>query len=155
MGADNTTLVQFLIAHGADPNKNLRGESRTPLECGAYSASIPTLALLLDTGAQKKTRSPLVIAAREGRADIVTYLLDRGVDVNEIPDNDDIYDNDRQHGLKNALCTAALEGKAEIVKLLLERGADRDIRDTLGKSALDLAVTNDHKECIEMLSEGQ
>lgn len=155
MGADKTTLVKFLLARGADPNRNLRGESHTALECAAYSASIPTLILLLDAGAQIKTRSALVMAAREGRTDVVAYLLDRGADVDEVPDNDDIYDNERQLGLGNALCTAARTGKAEVVKLLLERGANRQVRDTLGRTPLDLAELNHHSGCKELLSQGE
>lgn len=155
MGADKTTLVKFLLARGADPNRNLRGESRTALECAAYSASIPTLILLLDAGAQIKTRSALVMAAREGRTDVVAYLLDRGADVDEVPDNDDIYDNERQLGLGNALCTAARAGKAEVVKLLLERSANRQAKDTLGRSALDLAELNYHSDCKDVLSQGE
>lgn len=91
--ADKTTLVKFLLARGADPNRNLRGEIFTALECAAYSASIPTLTLLLDASAQIKTRSALTTAAYEGRTDVVAYLLDRGADVDEVPDNENIYDN--------------------------------------------------------------
>ena len=86
---------------------------------------------------------------------MVAYLLDRGADVDEVPDNDDIYDNERQLGLGNALCTAARAGKVEVVKLLLERGAKRQARDTLGRTALDLAELNHHSDCKELLSQGE
>lgn len=151
MGADDTALVRFLISHGADPNRNLRGESRSALECGAYSSSIPTLKLLLDAGAQMKTRSALTIAARKGRTDVVAYLLDRGAEIDEIPDNEDIYDNDRQYGIGNALSIAAREGKVDVVRFLLERGANRTVQDTLGKKPLDLAKINNHAKCVEIL----
>lgn len=84
------------------------------LECAAYSASIPTLTLLLDAGAQIKTRSALTTAAYEGRTDVVAYLLDRGADMDEVPDNENVYDNARRLGLRNALCTAAGAGKTEV-----------------------------------------
>lgn len=86
---------------------------------------------------------------------MVAYLLDRGADVDEVPDNENIYDNARRLGLRNALCTAAGAGKTEVVKLLLERGANRQARDTLGRSALDLAKLNHHSDCKKVLSQGK
>lgn len=148
-GSDKTTLVKFLLARGADPNRNLYGERSTALECAAYSASISTLKLLLDAGAQIKSRSALTCAAREGRTDVVAYLLDRGADVDEVPDNEDLFDDSERFGIGNALCTAACAGK---VNLLLERGANRQVRDTWGRSALDLAKLNHHADCEKVLS---
>lgn len=151
-GSDKTTLVKFLLARGADPNRNLYGERSTALECAAYSASISTLKLLLDAGAHIKSRSALTLAAREGRTDVVAYLLDRGADVDEVPDNEDLFDDSERFGIGNALCTAACAGKTEVVNLLLERGANRQVRDTWGRSALDLAKLNHHADCEKVLS---
>jgi hypothetical protein len=45
---------------------------------------------LLDTGAHLKGRSVLRIAAREGRLDVTALFLERGVDINEFPKNEDL-----------------------------------------------------------------
>lgn len=83
---------------------------------------------------------------------MVAYLHDRGADVDEVPDNEDLFDDSERFGIGNALCTAACAGKTEVVSLLLERGANRQVRDTWGRSALDLAKLNHHADCEKVLS---
>ena len=73
-------MVRFLLSHGADPNANLRGAMRSPLECAAYSASVSTIDLLVQTGAKITGRSNLSIAAHEGKIEIMRYLLDHGAE---------------------------------------------------------------------------
>lgn len=46
--------------------------------------------ILIDYGVQLQGRQPLQEAAMIGRVNITERLLDRGVDVNGIPDSDDI-----------------------------------------------------------------
>lgn len=111
--------------------------------------------MLLDAGAQIKTRSALTRTAQDGRTDVVAYLLDRGADVDEIPDNDDLFDYPQRLGLGNALCMAAGAGNTEVVKLLLEHGANKQVRDAWGRGALDLAKLNHHSDCVKILSQGK
>lgn len=144
-------MVQFLLSRGADPNANTTLASSRALETATYSSSIPLLKALLDAGAELKHRSALPIAAGEGRTDAVLYLLDRGAVLDEIPDNPDILENALELGVKNALCKAAWKGQAAMVKLLLERGADASVRDTNGKSALELAEAGGHSACVDIL----
>ena len=49
------------------------------------------------------------------------------------------------------LMCAIKEGKTEIVKILLEAGADVNNKDNLGRTALDIAETNENKEIIDLL----
>ena len=42
-------------------------------------------------------------------------------------------------------------GKTDAVRLLLERGADKQIKDTAGWTAKEVAVTNGHNECARLL----
>ena len=70
-------------------NSSLR-VAPTPTETGAETSLPPwnvlrthllcisTLKLLLDAGAQIKSRSALTVAAKQGRTDVVAFLLDRG-----------------------------------------------------------------------------
>jgi ankyrin repeat protein len=107
---------------------------------------------LLDAGAHQNGRRALCIAAKEDRIDVATLLLERGSDINEIPDNDDINDLDRTAGVRNPLCEAAWQGKAAVLEFLLERGADAGIRDTMGRSALELAEMRGHESCVKVLN---
>lgn len=52
------------------------------------------LELLIDAGAEMATRSALSIAAREGRVEVVRYLLERGENIDEIPDDEDIFEKE-------------------------------------------------------------
>lgn len=70
---------------------------------------------------------------------MVAYLLDKGAVIDAIPDHPDLTDLNLESGLRTALCAAAWKGRPAIVKLLLERGADVRVRDTKGRSALELA----------------
>ena len=85
---------------------------------------------------------------------MVACLLDRGVDIDEVPDNPHIDAYDRAQGLKSALGVAAAYGRVQMVRLLLERGANEEIRDTLGRTALEIAEmrgTIACKECATVL----
>lgn len=140
--ADNLELVKFLIAHGADPNANLRSGRHTPLECAVLS-STSTMKALVDAGAQIQGHSTLQMAACYGKTDNISYLLDCGAPIDEVP-----------HGVyRSALSEAALNGNVTAVKLLLEKGADLDVKDRNGKSALDLAMKNNHAHCVDILRE--
>jgi hypothetical protein len=151
VGADNLDHVKFLLSLGADPNANTSGGLSSALELAAAMSSIPGVDALLDKGAVVKGSSVLPKAAGQDRTDMVAHLLDFGLAIDEIPDNAQIYDNARERGVKNALCMAAWLGKTEVVKLLLERGADASVADTNGRSALELAEMEEHKDCIDVL----
>lgn len=140
--ADNLELVKFLIAHGADPNANLRSGRHTPLECAVLS-STSTMKALVDAGAQIKGHSALQMAACYGKIDNISYLLDCGAPIDEVPCG--VY--------RSALSEAALNGNVKAVKLLLDKGADPDVKDRNGNSALELALMHKHVVCVDILRE--
>ena len=146
-------MVQLLLSRGADPNVNTDGGMYRALEQGAAISSIPVLEALLNAGAETTGRSVLSKAAYWGRTDVVAFLLDRGVAIDEVPKNGDLPLNTWELGVKNALCTAAWRGSADVVKLLLDRGADAGVKDSLGRSALELAEAEGNKACIHLLKE--
>jgi ankyrin repeat protein len=49
------------------------------------------------------------------------------------------------------LLRAALYGKLDALKILLEFGADKNIRDSQGRTALELAKKYNHSEIVEIL----
>jgi ankyrin repeat protein len=151
--SDDLDMVQFLLSRGADPNANTDGGMNRAVERGAATSSIPVLGALLDAGAETKGRSVLSKAAYWGRTDVVTFLLDRGLAIDEVPNNDDLLVNAWELGVKNALCTAAWRENADVVKLLLDRGADAGVKDSLGRSALELAEAKGDKACVDLLKE--
>lgn len=143
--------MKYLLEHGADPNANLRGDLYTALEIGAMFASPAVVDLLLTQGAQFEHRSALNKAASVGRLDNLRLLLDKGVAIDAIPDNENIADFARQSGVGTALHDAAGAGKVDAVLLLLERGANKLVRDTAGQMAREVALKKGHHECAKLL----
>jgi ankyrin repeat protein len=152
IGRNNQDMVKYLLSRVAEPNANTTIGASRALEAAAYRASLPILEALLDAGAELKGRRALPTAAGEGRTDAVAFLLERGADINEIPDNDDMYENERGLGVENALCQAAWRGQTDAVELLLERGADWSVKDTKGRSAWELAEMAGHASCTQILT---
>jgi ankyrin repeat protein len=148
---DDLDFLQFLLSRGADPNINHTLGMARSLEVAARDASIPVIETLMNAGSVVKGRRLLQYATIFGRTDVVAYLLDHGAAIDEIPDNPDLTDHHITAGLRNPLCEAAWRGQTAVLKLLLDRGADASIRDTNGKSALELAETEGHESCVDVL----
>jgi uncharacterized protein len=114
--------VQFLLEAGADPSGQ-RG----------YAAF------------KKKYQKPfepmwhLCQAAYGGRTEVTRLLLKAGADPNLA----------YGEGV-TALTIAAERGYGEIVRLLLDAGADKNYK-TLGGTALNLALRNNHKDVAELI----
>ena len=143
-------MLQFLLSRGADPNRNTNYGGATPLELAAYVSSVPIIETLLDAGAHYQGYKALANAAYYGRVNVITVLLDRGADIDAFPIKRGFYND---HVAMNALGSAAKNGKLAAVELLLERNADVDIRDTMGRSATDLARLHGHTRCAKVLDE--
>jgi hypothetical protein len=85
-------------------------------------------------------RTPLVVAAIYGHADVVGLLIERGADVNAIDNNE-----------LTALQNAAREGHEEVVRVLLSRGADSNRKGFDGSTALIRASRGGHLGVVRQL----
>jgi len=81
-----------------------------------------------------------------GRAAVVQLLLKHKADVNHDPGKESTY--------PSPLFAAVCMGKTAIVRVLLEAGAKTDLKDKDGRTALQHAVKNEHKEIEALLCNG-
>jgi ankyrin repeat protein len=148
-----------------------RYRGRTPLSWAVHGGDAALASMLLEHGAQVSARSiatgytdeceyygpidvnkqpsatlgetPLHIAVRSGRGDVVSLLLDHGAEINA-----------HEAGYQDVagmtpLHAAASRGDVELVKLLLDRGAAIDSEDSEGTTPLHLALV--HHDVVELL----
>jgi ankyrin repeat protein len=156
--SNDKRLVMFLLDHGADPNVGHLGFGKRygNVATAAVFASVDVMSALLAKGARLEQSGGLQLAARDGRLDMIRYLLAHDADIKEIPDEDPFYFEDTP-GWKEELGTAlhkAVDGKqAAVVSLLLDSGADATIRDPCGRTVLDRAkgAEGDNREIIHLL----
>ena len=77
--------------------------------------------------------TPLIVAAEEGRLDVVEFLVDSGANLNAR--------NDHNY---TALHWAAYHGHQDIVEFLIKNKADANIKDSTGSTPLQLAIVKGH-----------
>jgi hypothetical protein len=85
--------------------------------------------------------TPLHIAARHGKKEVVEFLIFREADINA---------KEGMNGL-TPLHEAVLSGSLEIVKLLVVKGAYINVRNFSGGTPLHLAVWHKNKKVVEFL----
>ena len=152
---DALGLVKSLLAHGANPNiqlkkpiigrhQNLVGdaaltEGATALARASKTCDIPVMQALLDGGADATlvlaNRTTTAMIAAGGNApepkvlEAVTLLVDHGVDVNAFNANG-----------QTILHNAAQRGQNSVIEYVAGKGAKLDRRDKQGRTALDIAL---------------
>jgi len=116
----------------------------TPLMVAARDADAPTLAALLEAGADpnattERGRTALMHAAAAGSVGRTELLLTAGSPVNAASDDG-----------RTALMFAAESGGPELITLLLDLGADPALRDDAGRTAADLAASRSDPPGLEV-----
>ncbi|XP_036005043.1 ankyrin repeat and sterile alpha motif domain-containing protein 1B isoform X3 [Fundulus heteroclitus] len=130
----HTEVVSVLLQELTDPMmRNNRQE--TPLDLAALYGRLQVVRMLVSTHPNLMTshtrlHTPLHLAARNGHHSTVQTLLEAGMDVNCVTENG------------SALHEAALFGKMDVVRLLLDSGIDTSLRDSQGRTALE--ILRDH-----------
>ncbi|GAB1210089.1 hypothetical protein APSETT445_008879, partial [Aspergillus pseudonomiae] len=141
-------VVKLLLEKGVDVDAKDEQRGQTPLSWAATKNDHDAVvALLLDNGADMEFkdpsgRTPLSLAAREGREAVVALLLKKGADIES-------HDNIAYTPL---LC-AAFKGQATTTKLLLEKGASMECRENREQTPLAVAAERGHEATVKVLVE--
>lgn len=174
------TMVQFLIAHGADVNQRDR-DGWTPLMTAGYYDDAVDVKTLAAHGGDPNARSaqnltPLGIAAQYGKNQAAVALVEAGADpgrtVGEagytplmlatahhaqdlaralIKKGADV--NARNGGGVTALMIAAADGSADMVELLVHAGANARVQTDRGDTALSIARARGDEKVVRLLGE--
>lgn len=155
-------IVRCLVDHGADVNKEndygptrLSQVTRAGINYGPTSLSKATRAGIVD----KRVRTPLFGAVKNGNKEIVKYLVEKGADVNkeniygETPLLFAVSAGAAQWIGGNLLLSAVQKRNKEIVEYLVDHGADVNKADSSGTTPLHLAAKSRNKSLIEYLIE--
>ena len=177
-------LLKALVSAGADLNLQVKSYGMniaTALTYCILSGNIEGVSILINAGASMDNREDyLHTAIRRGDLNIVKLLINKGIDINQLPkekgNNEDYkgksalaYSITKKNKdivklllLNNAdltidkepiLYTALIYYEYQIVKLLLDAGADIDIRDGLGNTPLTKACEKGYIDAVKLLIE--
>lgn len=160
----DTSVADLLIDHGAD----IEGWVEDG-RCHYYSflaGNNEAVIYLLDKGLNVNLKDEngvtllmnCVVSTASGKKDHSAYvqeIVNRGADVNAraTRDYDRLYPNRRYYYYKGdtALIGAAACHDVETARVLLYAGADKNIRNSKGKTALDVAIDSGNTEMIDLL----
>ena len=122
------------------------------LACGRWQTRpIELCTTLLEHGASLLHSGALATAAKYGRTDLVSWLLDQGADVNDIVTNAALTTHPCKGHPWPALHAAIESGHAEVARVLLARGADPSLLDEKGRTAFAVAETGGDQQMIALL----
>jgi ankyrin repeat protein len=124
--AGNADVVAILVERGAKTgSRNDRG--LTPLHGAAYAGSIKTVRLLVESGAAVNDAqnvfkvTPLIVAAEEGHADVISFLADHAADLEWT-----------ERAGYTALTRATFGDHPEAMKALVKAGAKCQSKEQIG-----------------------
>lgn len=132
----------LLNADGIDIEARSRnGDNALMIAC--YKGNRPAVEALLGKGAEvnRPGWAPLHYAAAAGDNEIVRMLLEKSA-----------YIDAESPNKTTPIMMAAREGHIYTVKLLLDEGADATLKNELGLTAIDLALSHGHKDIAEGLA---
>lgn len=111
-------VVEFLIAHGADPSL-YSDEGYLPIHTAIAKGKVDVVQAFLDAGVDvdspvswaRGSSSGLMLAAASGNLEMVEFLLSKGADLNQVDNHD-----------KTALHHACSSGRSEVAIYLIDNG---------------------------------
>lgn len=125
----HASFIPFLYNNGANIHHTTHNHSFSALHFAAFKGHLTTVQQLLETdidiyGGDSSGKTPLMLAAMEGYAEIVTLLLQE--DIERFPNNDDpLIDRMDLQG-ETALTLATLFHHEAVVMTLIKAGCNRD-----------------------------
>jgi hypothetical protein len=140
---------QKMTERGFDVDGTINAAGWRPLGFAVAEGRRQTARMLLDRGADvdgtnSLGRTPLMFASIYGFVDLATWLLDAGANPNIVPMDDMGWP---------ALIAAAQRGHTDVVTVLLHHGADAGVRDLQGRTALDWAKAERHRDVVRVLED--
>ena len=131
--AYDATIVELLLASGADPNDRNQGD--LPLGCAAWFGRIDLIKLLMTHGAKAMPAGtgamPWFLAVDSEKPEVLRCMIANGADANAADKNG-----------STALHRAAMAGSPQLVRVLLDGGADPKAKDRQGRTPIDSARDN-------------
>ncbi|XP_068442562.1 ankyrin repeat and sterile alpha motif domain-containing protein 1B isoform X1 [Clinocottus analis] len=126
----HSEVVSVLLQELTDPTMR-NSQQETPLDLAALYGRLQVVRMLVSAhpnlmASHTRRHTPLHLAARNGHHSTVQTLLEAGMDVNCVTENG------------SALHEAALCGKMDVVRLLLDSEIDTNLRDSQGRTALEI-----------------
>ncbi len=113
------------------------------LMISSLSLACNQTANVANSNANAAATAPLMVAAREGKADVVRALLSAN----------DVNVNLADAQGNTPLIEAARFGHDDVARVLVERGADLKTKNKDGQTALMLAASNGHDDVVRILKE--
>ncbi|XP_052609059.1 ankyrin repeat and sterile alpha motif domain-containing protein 1B isoform X14 [Peromyscus californicus insignis] len=138
----HSEVVAVLLEELTDPTiRNSKLE--TPLDLAALYGRLRVVKMIISAhpnlmSCNTRKHTPLHLAARNGHKAVVQVLLEAGMDVS------------CQTEKGSALHEAALFGKVDVVRVLLETGIDANIKDSLGRTVLDILKEHPSQKSLQI-----
>ncbi|KAJ7404608.1 ankyrin repeat and sterile alpha motif domain-containing protein 1B [Willisornis vidua] len=138
----HSEVVAVLLEELTDPTIR-NNKLETPLDLAALYGRLRVVKMIIKAypnlmNCNTRKHTPLHLAARNGHKAVVQVLLEAGMDVC------------CQTEKGSALHEAALFGKVEVVRILLETGIDTTIKDSLGRTVLDILKEHPSQQSLQI-----
>ena len=136
--------VRFLLNEGAN-NKLYDNNRYSAFTTAAFYNAVNAMRVLMTEGGIKsestEAESALRLAARQGKADSLRFLIQADVD----------FENDGGENGNTPLMWAATEGQQETTDILINARADLNKQNSRGETALMLAAANSKRNTLRLL----
>ncbi|XP_021264016.1 ankyrin repeat and sterile alpha motif domain-containing protein 1B isoform X1 [Numida meleagris] len=138
----HSEVVAVLLEELTDPTIR-NNKLETPLDLAALYGRLRVVKMIIKAypnlmNCNTRKHTPLHLAARNGHKAVVQVLLEAGMDVS------------CQTEKGSALHEAALFGKVEVARILLETGVDTSIKDSLGRTVLDILKEHPSQQSLQI-----
>ena len=151
---EHDEIIQLLSERGAQVDNDDRLDyfmlDEPPLVTASISGNTNIVKLLLEHGAKKHLGWALTEAIKHKHIEVTKVLLEHGVSVDEISDDDRTPLIEVKENLQTALILACQKGNTDVIQLLLNNGAQVNA-EISERFAIVEASKNGHTEAIKLL----